>query len=153
MGQRSELLKTALKERVLVLDGAMGTAIQNKNLTAKDFGGDLYDGCNEYLVITRPDVIESIHEDYAKAGCDILETNTFGGTPLVLEEYQLGNRTREMNTAAVEIARRVADKYSTPDKPRFVAGAIGPTTRAISVTGGITFQGLFDNFYVQARPF
>jgi len=144
-------IKEALKERILVVDGAMGTAIQNRNLTAEDFGGAEYEGCNEYLVITKPEVIASIHEDYLKAGCDIVETNTFGGTPLVLDEYGLGARHHEINLAATKIARQLCDKYSTPTKPRYVAGSIGPTTKAISVTGGVTFDGLIDNFYHQAK--
>ena len=141
----------ALESRILVLDGAMGTAIQSRNLTEEDFGGADLDGCNEYLVITRPDVIREIHESYLKSGCDIVETNTFGGTPLVLDEYGLGARAEEINLAAATIARQAADRYSTADKPRFVAGSIGPTTKAISVTGGITFPELVENFRVQAR--
>lgn len=129
----------------------MGTAIQSRDLTAKDFGGEDLEGCNEYLVITRPDVIRSIHESYLEAGCDIVETNTFGGTPLVLDEYGLGSRAHEINLAAARIAREAADKHSTPEKPRFVAGSIGPTTKAISVTGGVTFEQLIDNFHAQAK--
>jgi len=146
----------ALQNRILVLDGAMGTAIQKKDLTAEDFGGSQLEGCNEYLVITRPDIIREIHEEYLRAGCDIIETNTFGGTPVVLNEYEdenggLGARAHEINFAAAQIARKIADQYSTPEKPRFVAGSIGPTTKAISVTGGITFDELIENFYIQAR--
>ncbi len=129
----------------------MGTAIQDKNLTAQDFGGVDSEGCNEYLVITRPDVILAIHEAYLNAGCDIIETNTFGGTPLVLDEYGLGARTHELNLAAARLARAAADKFSTPEKTRFVAGSIGPTTKAISVTGGITFENLQRQFHVQAK--
>ncbi len=150
MPSRSQTLKHALAERILVLDGAMGTAIQNQHLTAADFGGPDYEGCNEYLVITRPDVIQGIHEDYLEAGADIVETNTFGGTPLVLDEYGLGARAREINLAASRLARAAAEKYSTPAKPRFVAGSIGPTTKAISVTGGVTFDELVRNFFEQA---
>ncbi len=149
--ERTVLLEKLLSERILVIDGAMGTAIQTHNLSEADFGGATYEGCNEYLVITKPEVINSIHEGHLKAGCDILLTNTFGGTPLVLDEYQLGSRAHEINVAAVKLAKTLADKYSTPEKPRFVAGSIGPTTRAISVTGGITFQELIDNFYAQAK--
>jgi len=144
-------IRDTLKKRILVVDGAMGTAIQDKNLTAKDFGGPDLEGCNENLVLTRPDVISAIHEDYLKAGCDIVETNTFGGTPLVLDEYQLGAKAYEINLVATQIARKLCDKYSTPEKPRYVAGSIGPTTKAISVTGGVTFESLIDNFYSQAK--
>jgi 5-methyltetrahydrofolate--homocysteine methyltransferase len=153
--QKTDLapIERALNERILVLDGAMGTAIQDKNLTAEDFGGADLEGCNEYLVITRPDVIRSIHEAYLEAGCDIVETNTFGGTPLVLDEYGLGSRAHEINLAAARLARQAADKFTakTPGQPRFVAGSIGPTTKAISVTGGVTFESLIENFHSQAR--
>ncbi|MFL5813189.1 MAG: methionine synthase [Bdellovibrionia bacterium] len=149
--QRTAQLISALDQRILVLDGAMGTAIQNRNLTASDFGGADLEGCNEYLVISRPDVVRDIHEEYLKSGCDIIETNTFGGTPLVLDEYGLGSRAHEINLAAARIACEAAARYSTPDKPRFVAGSIGPTTKAISVTGGVTFESLQENFYAQAK--
>lgn len=149
--ERVNALINAMNERVLVLDGAMGTAIQNKNLTPDDFGGELYEGCNEYLVITRPDVITEIMEEYVLSGADIIETNTFGGTPLVLDEFSLGNKYYEINRRAAELAREVAEKHSTPEKPRFVAGSIGPTTKAISVTGGITFEELIQNFEAQAK--
>ncbi len=148
---RALALSNALNERILVLDGAMGTAIQSRNLSASDFGGADLEGCNEYLVISRPDVIREIHEEYLKSGCDIIETNTFGGTPLVLDEYGLGSRTHEINLAAAELAREAADRFSTPEKPRFVAGSMGPTTKAISVTGGVTFESLQENFYAQAK--
>ena len=148
---RAEKLTQALRERILVIDGAMGTAIQDRNLAAEDFGGPDLEGCNEYLVITRPKIISEIHENYLKAGCDIIETNTFGGTPLVLQEFGLGARAHEINLAAATLARKIADKYSTPDRPRFVAGSIGPTTKAISVTGGVTFEELENHFYVQAK--
>jgi len=147
----SSPIEKALSERILVLDGAMGTAIQGLSLTARDFGGDEFDGCNEYLNLLLPKAIQQIHEDYLKAGCDIVETNTFGATPMVLDEYGLGKKTREINLAAARLARIAADKYSTPERPRFVAGSIGPTTKAISVTGGITFEQLIENFYAQAK--
>ena len=148
---RVAALKAAIKERILVIDGAMGTAIQERGLTDADFGGPELEGCNEYLVITRPDVIQEIHEGYLAAGADIVETNTFGGTPLVLDEYGLGARAVEMNTVAVRLARKACEKYSTAERPRFVAGSIGPTTKAISVTGGVTFEELVRNFKVQAH--
>ncbi|HUP57627.1 MAG TPA: methionine synthase, partial [Bdellovibrionota bacterium] len=130
---------------------AMGTAIQGKNLTAEDFGGPDLEGCNENLILTRPDVIREIHEDYLQSGCDIVETNTFGATPLVLDEYGLGAKAHEINFEAARIARQAADRFTTPARPRFVAGSIGPTTKAISVTGGVTFEELIRNFYVQAK--
>ena len=145
------ILKELLATRILTLDGAMGTAIQARNLSAKDFGGEELEGCNENLVLTRPDVIREIHEAYLKAGCDIVETNTFGATPLVLDEYGLGKQAYEINLRSAQLAREACAKFSSPDKPRFVAGSIGPTTKAISVTGGITFEELEKNFYEQAR--
>jgi len=144
-------LKEALSKRILVLDGAMGTMLQSKNLSAVDFGGPDYEGCNENLVLTRPDVIQSIHEAYLSAGADIIESNTFGSTPLVLGEYHLSEKAHEINVKAAQIARVAADKFSSFEKPRFVAGSMGPTTKALSVTGGITFEELIQNFYQQAK--
>ncbi|MBI1861341.1 MAG: methionine synthase [Deltaproteobacteria bacterium] len=149
--RRVDLLRKCLSERILVLDGAMGTAIQSHSLLAKDFGGDEFEGCNENLVLTRPDIITQIHESHLQVGADIVETDTFGGTPLVLAEFQLASKTQEINIAAAQIARQAAEKYSTSEKPRFVAGSIGPTTKAISVTGGITFDELLIQFYEQAK--
>lgn len=144
-------IKERLQQHILILDGAMGTMLQNANLTPEDFGGDEYDGCNEYLNITRPDVIENVHRAYLEAGSDIISTNTFGGTPVVLNEYALGDQADEINLLAVQIAKKVADELSTPEWPRYVAGAMGPTTKTLSVTGGITFDELLHDFYVQAK--
>lgn len=137
---------TALSERILVIDGAMGTQLQARNLTAEDFGGAEYEGCNEYLTVTRPDVIEAVHRDYLAAGADIVESNTFGSTDIVLTEYGLQDQVFELNRQAVLIARRACAAFSTPDKPRWVAGSMGPTTRTISVTGGVTFDQLVQAF-------
>jgi 5-methyltetrahydrofolate--homocysteine methyltransferase len=139
-----------LKKRILIMDGAMGTMLQHAKLTAEDFGGELYEGCNEHLNLTVPDVIEAIHEEYLKAGADIIETNTFGATSIVLDEYQLGHKAYEINKAAANIAKKAADRFSTPDWPRFVAGSMGPTTKTLSVTGGITFEALADAYEEQA---
>jgi 5-methyltetrahydrofolate--homocysteine methyltransferase len=143
-------LRELLAQRILVIDGAMGTQLQARNLTAADFGGAAYEGCNEYLNLTRPDVVREIHAAYLAAGADIVETNTFGGTPLVLAEYQLQEKAREINRAGARLAREAADASSTPDRPRFVAGSMGPTTKTLSVTGGTTFDHLIESFYVQA---
>ncbi|WP_341959964.1 methionine synthase [Planococcus maritimus] len=145
------VIEQQLEKRILVIDGAMGTMIQNADLSAEDFGGEQYDGCNEYLNIVRPDVLEGVHDAYLEAGADIICTNTFGGTPVVLDEYGLGHRASEINQKAVEIAKKSQAKYSTPEWPRFVAGALGPTTKTLSVTGGITFDALKADFQVQAK--
>ncbi|MGH9490850.1 MAG: homocysteine S-methyltransferase family protein, partial [Terriglobales bacterium] len=149
--QARAALETALADRILVLDGAMGTLIQQRHLSAADFGGAALEGCNENLVATRPDVISAIHQEYLAAGADIIETDTFGATPLVLAEYGLADQAAALNQRAAALARTAADAAARPGRPRFVAGSMGPTTKAISVTGGITFAALRQAFYVQAR--
>ncbi len=149
--ERTSLLEGELSRRILVLDGAMGTALMAANLTAQDYGGEKYEGCPEILVETRPDVLRGIHDAYFVAGADIAETNTFGSTPLVLAEYGLSDRAEELSRKAAALARASADAHSTPDRPRFVAGSMGPTTKAISVTGGVTFDELREHYYLQAR--
>ncbi|MFY9571121.1 MAG: methionine synthase [Blastocatellia bacterium] len=150
-GQQSiQLLEALLAERILVLDGAMGTAIQARHLTADDFGGAHLEGCNENLVLTRPDVVLDIHRGYLEAGADIIETNTFGGTGIVLAEYGLQDNVHTLNEAAARLARQAAAELSTSNRPRFVAGSMGPTTKAISVTGGVTFDQLIEAFHDQA---
>jgi 5-methyltetrahydrofolate--homocysteine methyltransferase len=149
--QQSLALRELLRERILILDGAMGTMLQQVDLTAADFGGPHLEGCNENLVITRPDVVLGIHRKYLEAGSDIIETNSFGSTPVVLAEYGLGEHAHDISRRAAALARQAADEFSTAAKPRFVAGSMGPTTKAISVTGGITFEQLRNNFRDQAR--
>lgn len=143
-------IQQLMQQRILILDGAMGTMIQQRNLTDADFGGEELEGCNEMLVLTRPDVIQDIHEQYFAAGADIVETNTFGAASVVLAEYDIPEKAREINLAAAALAKAAADKYSTPDRPRYVAGAMGPTTKTLSVTGGVTFDELVDSYYEQA---
>src|ERR687888_211575 len=133
-------LRALLAERIVVLDGATGTYLQARNLGAKDFGGPQYEGCNEHLVLTRPDVIREMHEGYLAAGADVVETDTFGGTRIVLAEYGLQDKVREINATAARLAREVCARFETPDRPRFVAGSIGPGTKTMSVTGGVTFD-------------
>jgi 5-methyltetrahydrofolate--homocysteine methyltransferase len=124
---RSLLLET-LRDRVLIYDGAMGTQIQARRLGPEDFGGKRWEGCNDHLSLTRPDVIESIHEAYLEAGADVVETNSFQASRVRLEEWGLGERTLEINRAAAAIARRAADRFAGRDgRPRFVAGSIGPS--------------------------
>jgi 5-methyltetrahydrofolate--homocysteine methyltransferase len=145
-----ESLQHAIQQRILILDGAMGTMIQQEELTAADFGGEEFEGCNEMLVLTRPDVIQRIHEQYLEAGADLIETNTFGATSVVLAEYDISDKAREINLAAARLARAAANAFQTPDKPRFVVGAMGPTTKTLSVTGGVTFNELVDSYEEQA---
>jgi 5-methyltetrahydrofolate--homocysteine methyltransferase len=151
LNESAKVLRELLSERILVLDGAMGTMLQQRNLTAEDFGGAALEGCNENLVRTRPDVVLDIHRKYFEAGSDIVETNSFGGAPIVLAEYGLAAEAHELNRRAAELARQAADELSTMAKPRFVAGSVGPTTKAITVTGGVTFDGLIDAYYAQAK--
>ncbi len=144
---RERALLAALERRILVLDGATGTAFQAASLGPEDFGGEELEGCNEVLVATRPDVVLDVHRVYLRAGADIVETNTFGGTRLVLAEYGLEARTFELNRRAAELARRACAEEG-PE--RFVCGSMGPTTKAISVTGGVTFEQLRDDYGAQA---
>ncbi len=149
--ERIKTLKSRLNNNILVLDGATGTSIQKMNLSPHDFGSEDLEGCNEALVINNPGVITKVHNDFLEAGADIIETNTFGATPIVLEEYQLTEKCYQINFEGAKLARQCADTFSCPEKPRFVAGSMGPTTKAITVTGGVTFEQLVDNFYQQAK--
>ncbi|MGC2526703.1 MAG: methionine synthase [Candidatus Acidiferrum sp.] len=151
LNESAKALRELLSERILVLDGAMGTMLQQRHLTAEDFGGAALEGCNENLVRTRPDVVLDIHRKYFEAGSDIVETNSFGGAPIVLAEYGLAADAHFLNKRAAELARQAADEFSKSGRPRFVAGSVGPTTKAITVTGGVTFEGLLDAYYAQAK--
>jgi 5-methyltetrahydrofolate--homocysteine methyltransferase len=146
----SPALAEALAERILVLDGATGTYIQALDLSPDDFGGEALDGCNENLVLSRPDLVRRMHLDYLRAGADIVETNTFGATPVVLAEYGLADRAREINARAAGLAREACEEVARGGRPRFVAGSMGPTTRSLSVTGGITFDELLAAYREQA---
>lgn len=139
-----------LKKRILVMDGAMGTMIQQADLSAEDFGGEQYEGCNEYLNVTAPETIAKIHREYLEAGADIIETNTFGATSIVLDDYDLGFKAYDLNKIAGQIAKNEADKISTTEWPRYVAGSMGPTTKTLSVTGGTTFEALAAAYEEQA---
>lgn len=145
------MLDAVLRQRILVMDGAMGTMLQQQCLSPEDFGGTALEGCNENLVRTRPEIVLEIHRAYLDAGADIIATNSFGATRIVLNEYGLGSHVRELNSEAARLARQAANEFSSAAKPRFVAGAMGPTTKAISVTGGVSFPELRQNFYEQAR--
>ena len=151
LNESAKAIRELLLQRILVLDGAMGTMLQQRNLTAADFGGATLEGCNENLVRTSPDVVLDIHRKYFEAGSDIVETNSFGGAPIVLAEYGLAADAHFLNKRAAELARQAANEFSTPGKPRFVAGSVGPTTKAITVTGGVTFDELSQAYYAQAK--
>ena len=151
MNESGKALRELLAERILVLDGAMGTMLQQRHLTAEDFGGATLEGCNENLVRTRPDVVLDIHRKYFEAGADIVETDSFGGAPIVLAEYGLSADAHELNKRAAQLARKAADEFAKPGRPRFAAGSMGPTTKAITVTGGVTFEALRDAYYEQGK--
>lgn len=144
----------ALAERVLVFDGAMGTSIQRYALGAADFGGEALEGCNDHLVLSRPDVIEEIHAGFLAAGCDVVETNTFRSNRITLGEYGLSGRVREINLAAAALARRVADRFARDGRPRFVAGSIGPSgflpSASDPMLGNVTLRELVPVFHEQA---
>jgi 5-methyltetrahydrofolate--homocysteine methyltransferase len=149
--ERQQALQQILEQRVLVLDGAMGTMLQQRNLTAADFGGPALEGCNENLTRTRPDVVLAIHRSYFAAGSDVVETNTFNGDRISLGDYGLEEDVYELNTAAAKLARQAADEFTTAEKPRFVAGSMGPTNKSITVVGGVTFPQLIDVYYERGR--
>jgi 5-methyltetrahydrofolate--homocysteine methyltransferase len=145
----------ALDRRVLIYDGAMGTNIQRAGLTAADYGGQSLEGCNDNLVLTRPDVIQTIHESFLAVGCDVVETCTFQSTPRRLTEWGLGDKTDAINIGAAKLARAACAKYATPEWPRFVAGSMGPTgmlpSSADATLSDISFGELAENYYQQAR--
>ncbi|MCO5124433.1 MAG: homocysteine S-methyltransferase family protein [Rhizobacter sp.] len=163
---RGAALADILRKRIVILDGAMGTMIQRAKLSEADYRGARFadhpkdlKGNNELLQITRPEVILAIHEDYLRAGADIVETNTFGATSVAQDDYGLGAVAREMNVAAARLARQACDAFGTPDKPRFVAGALGPTPRTASISPdvndpaarNVTFDQLRDAYREQAE--
>lgn len=133
---------------VIVFDGAMGTNLQIQNLKAEDFGGPEYEGCNEYLIHTKPEAVAKVHRDFLLAGADVIETDTFGGTSIVLAEYDLADQAYYLSKKAAELAKRVAGEFSTPEKPRFVAGSIGPTTK-LPTLGHIDFDTMKSAFAEQ----
>jgi 5-methyltetrahydrofolate--homocysteine methyltransferase len=144
----------ALSKRVLVFDGAMGTNLQKQNLTAAQFGGERTAGCNDFLVISYPQAVEKVHRSFLEVGADVIETCTFRANRITLAEYGLSDRTLEINRAAAQLSRRLADEYSTPDKPRFVAGSMGPSGKLPSMDdpqlSDVSFDDLVDVFREQA---
>jgi 5-methyltetrahydrofolate--homocysteine methyltransferase len=155
---RGQGLPALLAQRIAIIDGAMGTMIQRYKLGEADFRGTRFadhgkdlKGNNDLLVLTRPDVIREIHEGYLAAGADIVETNTFGATSIAQEDYGLGHVAREMNVAAATVAREAADKFASADKPRFVAGALGPTPRTASISPDVNDPGARNVSFDQLR--
>ena len=161
---RAQQLPGILQNRIAILDGAMGTMIQRLHLNEAQFRGERFKnfdrdvkGNNELLSLTRPDVIADIHESYLAAGCDLIETNTFGATSIAQDDYGMGELADEMNLQSARIARAACDKFSTPDKPRFVVGALGPTPKTASISPdvndpgarNITFEQLRKAYYAQ----
>jgi len=155
---RAQALPGILEQRIAILDGAMGTMIQRFRLDEaayrgerfKDFHKDVK-GNNELLSLTRPDVIRDIHEGYLAAGADLIETNTFGATTIAQEDYDMAHLAREMNVASARLARAACDKFSTPDKPRFVAGALGPTPKTASISPDVNDAGARNVNFEQLR--
>jgi len=143
------LLET-LKERIVVFDGAMGTNLQVQNLSLDDFGGPRFEGCNENLLVTRPDAVEKVHAGFLDVGCDVVETNSFNGTPVDFAEYDVADKAYDMNVLAAQVAKRVAADYSTKERPRWVAGSMGPG-RKLPTLGHISFADLRDAYSVQVR--
>ena len=155
---RGQALPALLEQRIAILDGAMGTMIQRFRLSEADYRGERFrdhpkdlKNNGDLLVLTRPDVVRDIHEGYLAAGADIIETNTFGANALAQDDYGLGHLAREMNVAAAKLAREAADKFSTPDKPRLVAGALGPTPRTASISPDVNDPGARNVDFEQLR--
>ena len=139
-----------LKDRIVVFDGAMGTNLQVQNLTLDDFGGLRFEGCNEHLLITRPDAVEKVHTGFLDVGCDVIETNSFNGTPVDFSEYGIEDQAYDMNVRAARLAKRIAGDYSTKEKPRWVAGSMGPG-RKLPTLGHISFVDLRAAYREQVR--
>ena len=139
-----------LQQRVLVFDGAMGTSLQNQKLTAADFGGPELEGCNEYLVISKPEAVAAVHESFLAVGADVIETNSFGASSIVLAEYNIAHLAYDLNIKAAQLARDLADRFSTPEHPRFVAGSIGPTTK-LPTLGHIDFDAMQASYIEQIQ--
>jgi len=145
---RAQALPALLAQRIVILDGAMGTMVQRFKLSEAQYRGERFKevskdvkGNNELLSLTRPDIIRDIHEKYLAAGADLIETNTFGATSIAQADYDMAGLAREMNLASARIARAAADKYATPDRPRFVVGALGPTPKTASISPDVNDAG------------
>lgn len=139
-----------LKEKIVVFDGAMGSSLQAQELSIEDWGGQEFENCSENLLYTKPEAIEIVHTNFLEAGCDVIETNSFGGSEVVLQEFGIAEKTYDVNLKAAEMAKRLASDYSTKDKPRFVAGSIGPGTK-LPTLGHITYLDLKNAYVEQVR--
>jgi 5-methyltetrahydrofolate--homocysteine methyltransferase len=139
-----------LKDRIVVFDGAMGTNLQVQNLSVDDYGGAQFEGCPEYLLVSRPEAVERVHAGFLEVGCDVVETDSFGGISYVLDEYGIGHMAYELNVKAAQLARRVASDFSTKERPRWVAGSMGPGTKSPTL-GHIAFKEVKAAYGEQAR--
>src|SRR5881227_1754808 len=139
-----------LRERIVVFDGAMGTNLHAQDLTVDDYGGPQFEGCPEHLLISMPEAVEKVHAGFLEVGCDVLETNSFGGASIVLAEYQIADMAYDLNVKAAQLAKRVAADFSTKEKPRWVAGSMGPTTK-LPTLGHISFLDMKASYATQAR--
>src|SRR5207244_324283 len=153
IGNRQSEMATflaTLKDRIVVFDGAMGTNLHAQDLSVDDYGGPQFEGCPEHLLITMPDAVEKVHAGFLEVGCDVVETDSFGSTSIVLAEYQIAHLAYELNVQAAQLAKRVAADFSTPEKPRWVAGSMGPTTK-LPTLGHISFLDMKASYREQAR--
>src|SRR6266478_1409061 len=139
-----------LRDRIVVFDGAMGTNLHAQDLTVDDYGGPQFEGCPEHLLISMPEAVEKVHAGFLEVGCDVLETDSFGSTSIVLAEYQIAHLAYELNVRAAQLAKQVAADFSTPEKPRWVAGSMGPTTK-LPTLGHISFNDMKASYRDQAR--
>jgi 5-methyltetrahydrofolate--homocysteine methyltransferase len=139
-----------LKEKIVVFDGAMGSNLQSQNLTIEDWGGANFENCSENLLYTKPEAIEKVHRGFLEVGCDVIETNSFGGGEVVLQEFGIADKAYDVNKLAASFAKNLANQYSTKEKPRFVAGSIGPGTK-LPTLGHITYLDLKKSYEAQVR--
>src|SRR2546423_10255627 len=145
----SSFLET-LNDRIVVFDGAMGTNLHAQDLSVDDYGGPQFEGCPEHLLISKPEAVEKVHAGFLEVGCDVIETDSFGGASIVLAEYQIADMAYELNLKAAQLAKRVASDFSTKEKPRWVAGSMGPTTK-LPTLGHISFKDMKASYREQAR--
>src|SRR3989454_5180876 len=139
-----------LRERIVVFDGAMGTNLHAQDLSVDDYGGPQFEGCPEHLLISRPEAVEKVHAGFLEVGCDVIETDSFGGASIVLAEYGIADKAYELNLRAAQLAKRVASDFSTKETPRWVAGSMGPTTK-LPTLGHIPFKDMKASYAEQAR--